>query len=275
MKRNFFLIFFFSLIALETTAQSFTDTWTTKDVFNTPESVIYDAVRDVLYVSNINGNPTDKDHNGFISIIDTDGSVKNLNWIEGMDAPKGMVLIGNMLYVTDINRVHAIDIEKNAVVNTVEVEGASFLNDMAVISDGRIIISDSDKNRLYVLSRNEVTIWSDDPLIEAPNGLAFDNNVLYVGTKNNLLTIDSQTMNIKVLIPDTGPIDGIIPLTSDTFLISDWSGKITLVTPSEKKILQNTTDQKIQAADLGYIPNEKLILIPTFFDNSLVAVKLE
>jgi len=36
-----------------------------------PELVLYDDMRDVIYVANINGNPSEKDGNGFISILNT------------------------------------------------------------------------------------------------------------------------------------------------------------------------------------------------------------
>ena len=37
------------------------------DSMKTPESVRYDADLDVFFVSNINGNPSEKDGNGFIA----------------------------------------------------------------------------------------------------------------------------------------------------------------------------------------------------------------
>ena len=53
------------------------------DVFQTPESVLYDPVADVYLVSNINGDPTAKDNNGFISRIGPDGTVMAAKWIAG------------------------------------------------------------------------------------------------------------------------------------------------------------------------------------------------
>jgi hypothetical protein len=47
------------------------------------------------------------------------------------------------------------------------------------------------------------------------------------------------------------------------------------VNPTEKVVLSNTTEENIQAADLGYIPDKKWVLIPTFFDNRVVASKLQ
>jgi hypothetical protein len=52
--------------------------------FKTPESILHDAVGDVYLVSNINGTPSAKDNNGFISRVSPDGKVQTLKWIEGV-----------------------------------------------------------------------------------------------------------------------------------------------------------------------------------------------
>src|SRR3989441_12055605 len=83
--------------------------------FLTPESVLYDSAQDVYFVSNINGSPTAKDNNGFISRVRPDGAVENLKFIEGghngvtLHAPKGMALRGDTLWVADIDVVRAFD----------------------------------------------------------------------------------------------------------------------------------------------------------------------
>jgi len=62
--------------------------WETDTLLRTPESVLLDEGRNILYISNINGQPTDKDGNGFISKVTLDGKIENLKWVEGFDAPK-------------------------------------------------------------------------------------------------------------------------------------------------------------------------------------------
>ena len=49
--------------------------------FLTPESVLHDTTQDIYFVSNINGSPTAKDNNGFISRVRPDGAVENLKFI--------------------------------------------------------------------------------------------------------------------------------------------------------------------------------------------------
>jgi len=274
MKRIFSTIFFFGFLSLILHSQDFDMVWETDQVLKTPESAFFDEARNQIYVSNVNGKPTEKDNNGFISILGTDGQVKKLKWVEGMDAPKGMALLDSLLLVTDIDRVHLININQARIVKTVPVEGASFLNDMAVISENEVVISDMVENHLLVFNGNKVKLWLEDESLINPNGLAFFKGMLYVGTKENLLKVDPNNKKIRKFISKTGPIDGLIPLTSSKFVISDWSGRIMLAGTSEKIVLQNTSQENIQAADLGFIESENLILIPTFFDNRVVARKL-
>jgi hypothetical protein len=51
--------------------------------FAIPESVRHDPGRDVLYVSNVTGNPQAKDNTGFISRARTDGTVDSLRFNAG------------------------------------------------------------------------------------------------------------------------------------------------------------------------------------------------
>jgi DNA-binding beta-propeller fold protein YncE len=255
-------------------AQSFELVWQTDQVMKTPESVLFDQVRNQIYVSNINGQPTDKDNNGFISILNRDGSIKNLEWVSGMDAPKGMALVDSLLYVTDIDRFHIINVNKSEIIKTIPVVGASFLNDMAAISANQIVISDMVNNHLLMFDGKTVSVWLDDELLQSPNGLAFYKGILYVGTKDNLLKVDPSVKKLKKYIEETGPIDGLIPISANKFVISDWSGRVLIAQTDSKTVLQNTAEKNIQAADLGFIREDKIILIPTFFDNRVVARKL-
>src|SRR5204863_4866162 len=81
--------------------------------FLTPESVLHDTAQDIYFVSNINGSPTAKDNNGFISRVKPDSAVENLKFIEGgrsgpvLNAPKGLALEGDTVWVAGIDVVRA------------------------------------------------------------------------------------------------------------------------------------------------------------------------
>ena len=59
--------------------------------FKNPESTLVSRVGDHIYVSNVNGAPTEKDGNGFISKISPDGKMIKADWATGLNAPKGYV----------------------------------------------------------------------------------------------------------------------------------------------------------------------------------------
>src|SRR5688572_30735368 len=106
MKRLLTLVL--SLGVLSMSAQTLTAKWTTEATLRVPESVLLDSKNNVLYVSSIDGSPDAKDGNGFISQVALDGKVKNLKWATGLDAPKGMGLYKDNLYVADVTRLITI-----------------------------------------------------------------------------------------------------------------------------------------------------------------------
>lgn len=78
-----------------------------------PESVLYDVERDRYLVSNINGDPTVADNNGFISEITPDGKMARAKFIAAggktkLNAPKGSGIYKTTLYVADINVVRSL-----------------------------------------------------------------------------------------------------------------------------------------------------------------------
>jgi hypothetical protein len=252
-----------------------TEVWSTSKDLKVPESVMYDKAKHILYVANINGKPTEKNNMGFISKISLDGKIVALKWVDGMNAPKGMGLKGNMLYVTDIDRIHVIDKNKGQIIKTHDVSGAKFLNDIAIDSKGNVYITDMLTKKVLILKNNKVATWIVLNEYSKPNGLFMEEPDLLVGTAGGLLRINLNRKDIKMKIPNKGGIDGLKKIRKDEYIVSDWKGKTQLIGKNKHPIvLLDTTDKKINAADLEYIPDKRLIIIPTFFDNRVVAYKL-
>jgi sugar lactone lactonase YvrE len=249
--------------------------WATDRELKVPESVLYDPLRHVLYVSNINGKPLDRDGNGFLSRLSLDGIIEKLIWITGFDAPKGMALDNDTLYVTDIDRFHEVNIARARIVKTRAVEGAQFLNDIAMDQSGVVYVSDMKANRLYVFTGGAITPWLDFDGYTGINGMLFFEGSLYVGSDQGLLAVLPETKEVSLAIPLSGGIDGLKTLSDGRFIVSDWKGKIQVIAPDrEPVVLQDTSDMKINAADMEYIAEKKLLLVPTFFDNRVVAYGL-
>lgn len=253
--------------------------WSSEKKFKTPESILYIPEMDQLFIANINGQPLTVDGNGFISTMSTDGTIGKLKWLTGFNAPKGMGYLGKKLYVTDITKVIEIDIPSAAITKRYTAEGAVFLNDIAIDAEGTLYISDYSKQNscLYRLKNGKIEKWLASPEVSVPNGLFIADSILYVGSTGDgtLKTVNVKTKEVRQLLkPDLG-IDGLKPFHGKGFFFSDWAGK-TVFTDLEEtvSVLINTTDEKINAADIEFIPEKKLLLVPTFFDDRVEAYEV-
>ena len=254
------------------------EVWATEATLKTPESVIYDEERDILYISNVNENPWEKDGNGFISKVSTGGEIIELEWVTGMNGPKGMAILGNNLYVADIDEVIIIDIEKGELVDKIMVEGATGLNDITPGVNNDLFISDSNGGKLYHYANEKTTLFhADTP--GRPNGLFVDKGKLLVASSQamDFVSYDLKTKEKSPITADIGHGDGITPTNeAGTYLVSDWSGEIFVVYPDgSKKSLLRTKDDEKNTADIWFIGEQELVLVPTFFDNRVVAYKLK
>ena len=275
MKKISLLFVLLCVSSFSVSAQSLKTVWATKAVLQVPESVFYNQSTHEIYVSNINGKPSAKDHNGFISKLDKNGNIIQLQWVKGLNAPKGMAVKGSFLYVSDINRLAKINLKRGTVVRFFRSESAKFLNDVVVGPAGNIYATDSQLGAIYILKDNQLRLWKMTEILKGANGLAVGNGHLLVGVKGHLLSINPLTMRLKILIDNAGGIDGLIPLGKGKYVVSDWAGKIQIISTNHTPVvLSNTTAQKINAADLGFIPGENIILIPTFYNNRVIAKKL-
>jgi outer membrane protein assembly factor BamB len=254
-------------------AQRLEKVWQTTCDLKTPESVLYDQERDVIYVSNIDGDPSQKDGNGFISILNSDGSVKNLHWIEKLDAPKGLAIFKGKMYVADIDKLVEIDIEKGTIIAKYDAPDAVFLNDVTACMNGMIFVSDTRTAKIHVLNEGKFTVWMEGKPLETPNGLMAEKGKLLVGDKN-IYEVDIKTKKSTLLIEDAGGVDGLVKNNDGDFVFSNWPGRIFIHKDGKTIKLLDTTAQELKTADIDYDLKHDLILVPTFYDNRIVAYKI-
>ena len=272
MKLRIYFVFILTGFGLSSYSQTLTKVWTTGEVLKTPESALYDSKTNKIYISNINGQPSEKDGNGFISILDADGKVNKNPWITGLNAPKGQAVYDGNLYVADIDELVVISIKESKIIKRYKIENAKFLNDVTVSEDGTIYVSDMMDHKIYALTSGKMELWLNDKLLENANGLWAEKGQLYIGT-NQLLQADLKTKTLKVLIENSGGIDGLEKMKDGNFIYSNWQGRI-FITKGEKSIKLLDTVGKLNTADIDWVPEKNLVLVPTFSGNSIDAYKL-
>lgn len=250
--------------------------WETAKVFKTSESVLYDAKRGVLYVTNFDqfamGKP---DVSQFISKLDLQGEILELKWIKDLNNPLGITLKDDHLFVAERKAVAVIDLKREEIVERIPIPESLFLNDIAIADDGSIYISDSRKDVIWKVVDGKAEVWLSNPEVADPNVLYMHNNKLLIGNSGDhwLKSVDITTRKItKVACFPEGFIDGIRLDNQGNYLVSLWRGKIYRVdSEGNIKLIFHTQNIGQFTADFEYIPEKQLLIIPTFFDNKVTA----
>ena len=264
---------------------------TYKGVFAHPESVLYDAVGDRYLVSNINGSPVDTDGNGYIAELLPDGTIKTPKLIAGgekgvkLDAPKGLLIVGKELWVTDISQVRKFDLKTLAPKGDIALPDATFANDIALAPDGKIYVADSSVkpgpkgfepqggDQVLVIDKaGHVKVLAKSKELNGPNGLAFGPKGLLVNTlgSNEVYGLGPKGEKVDVIKMPNGMLDGLL-VVGDNLICSSWGAsavyKGKLGGNSYEPIIQNVKGP----ADIGWDSKRSRVLVPRFMDDLVEA----
>lgn len=246
------------------------------DDLPTPESVLYVADKKVpyLFVSLIDGQGDVVDGKGGIAKLTTDGNLIDKNWISGLNAPKGMVLHENHLYVADITELVIIDIKKQKVIKKIPVADSVFLNDVTVNSSGVVFVSDTRTNKVHRYLDGKIELYLDN--VTSANGLKALGSTLVVGAGQELLLVDADKNRVVIAKGFESGIDGIEMVARGDFIVSCWVGLVYYVhSDGRLELLIDSREQKINTADIGFDPNTQQVFVPNFFKNSVTAYQLK
>lgn len=240
----------------------------------TPESVVQ-AKDGRIFISEI--NEFGKDGDGQIRVVNNDGSVAV--FASGLDDPKGLVIIGDYLYVADKTKV--LKITPNGQVSVFVPATAFpnvpyFLNDLESDLQGNLYVSDSGDlfntgkgAAIYkVAPSGEVKLLikdTQDARVKAPNGLLADdtgNHLIYVDfTSGVLYSLNTLTGALSDLAEGFGGGDGVVHHSSGVMYVSDWkNGKVFSVNMMGDVTLVRSGYQA--AADIAITKDERYLLVP-------------
>ena len=208
----------------QTAAPTLEPLWTISG-FDSPESVL--PTRGGYFVSNVGGEGDARDGDGWIALVGVGDGHAIARWVAGLDAPKGMALKDGKLYVSDITKLVVIDVARETIIARHDVPDSAFLNDVAVAPDGKVLVADSGKQRIYAFDGTAATPWLEDPLLRSINGLLPEKDRLVVSTmQGRLLAVDWKTKAITVLAEGLGNGDGLARLKDGTYIVSEWPGRL-------------------------------------------------
>jgi hypothetical protein len=209
---------------------------TTKTItgFNHIESIATDGK--FIYAADIGKelNPTAKDGDGKIIKLDKKGQILDANLVkEKLDAPKGLAINKEILFINDVDKLLAIDLKTGAKLYEIDFsKETSFLNDIVVWDNNTLYVSATDKSKLYKVNlidksyseiKTDVTISGINGLFcykKASriyvNGFGSDNKpngvIGYINLKDNTFT---RITNLE------GFYDGIF-ISNDVLYVSNW-----------------------------------------------------
>ncbi|WP_417387438.1 SMP-30/gluconolactonase/LRE family protein [Gimesia sp.] len=254
--------------------------------FRFAESCVYDPTRDLIVVMNAGVPQTQEENDGYVSLLNPDGSVHTTKWIGAtrdgltLNHPLGSAIQNGTLYTADIDVVRTFDLATGKPGKAYPVEGSTFLNGIAVNKEGTIFVSNSRPEfRVYKITADgKVSLFVDGAPLNIPNGVAIDQdgNVVVVNVGNNdVMTFDPANGKlIRTEHAAEGGNDGLVILPDGTKYVSSVRfGSVSKISPG--KPAQVIASGIPSAASMGYDSKHKQLIIPMNNNNAVAFLKLE
>jgi sugar lactone lactonase YvrE len=266
------------------------------DSLEAPEAARFDSELGVYFVSNINGSPLGKDGNGYISRLTREGKVDSLKFIAGgrggakLDAPKGIAIQGDTLWVADIDAARAFDKRSGKPIASVSLVGkAKFLNDAAVGPDGAIYFTDTGladdgkgglghpgPDRVFRVEGRKGTIALEFKDLPGPNGLTWDS----AGSAFLILAFQGKSIYRwapgdsapTVVTQGPGMMDGIEALEGGRFVVSTWTDSSLFVLEGDE--ITKLVGGLASPADIAIDRERGRIAVPLLTENRVDFVDL-
>lgn len=235
-------------------------------VLKGPESALYDPVSNSLYVSSMGS--------GSIVRMGPDGKIIQRDWVTGLNSNKGSALYRGLLYTAETSAVAVVDVDKAVIVKRIPIEGAVMLNDLAVDSKGIVYVSDTRTGKVYRIENDKPAVYLEN--VSGANGLLTVNTDLYVVGSATFLKVSASKEIIKIADGFENGLDGIVMISENEFLLSNYQGIVYYVkADGTKQSLLDTRADRIMANDISYDGKTKTLYVPSFNRNCIIAYKVK
>ncbi len=231
-----------------------------------PESVLYDATSNSLYVSSMGS--------GSVVRLDNNGKVIKTDLVTGLNSNKGSALFNGLFYTAETSAIAVIDVDKGTIVKRIPVEGAIMLNDVAMDSKGAIYVSDTRAGKVYKIEGDKPIVYLEN--MPGANGLLTVNTDLYVLTSTSFQKVDANKVVTKIADGFESGLDGIVMIAENEFIISNYQGILYYVKADGiKQLLIDTRANHIMSNDISYNSKTQTLYVPSFSTNRIIAYKVK
>lgn len=263
------------------------------------ESCIYDRTRKLIMVVNRGAEQNQAPNDGFVSLLNADGSVHTAKWIGAtrdgltLNHPFGSDIHDGKLYLADsdggtadgakrVSVIRMFDVATGVPAGEIKVPDSPWLNDIAVAADGTVYGTQSGNDtdtpmRVYeVKPDGTVRVLIEGAPLATPNGIAIDPQgnlvVLNIGNKD-VMTFSRAGKLLGTEQAAQAGNDGLVIMPDGTKYISSVrEGGIQRLRPGRPAELIATGIPS--AASICFDPDARQLVIPMNPNNAVAIVKL-
>lgn len=257
--------------------------------FHAAESVTYDVQSDRYIVVSTGARNAAVPNDGYISLLNPDGSVHTLKWIAPsatngvtLNDPRGSHIDKGTLYIADIDTVRLFDLATGAPKGSHTIPGTLLLNDLTVAADGTIYVTetgtaDAATHKVFKITpAGQSSVFASGPKVARPNGIALGNDgnlVVVVLGSNEILTYSPAGELVKTETSTDAGNDGIAILADGTKLISSVQrGTIARIRPGQPA--ESIATGIPNAASMAYDSKRNQLVIPQNQQNAVTILQL-
>jgi hypothetical protein len=243
--------------------------WVSHGEYCEPETVL-PLPDDTLLVSNVCG--FSEPGSGFLTLLGADGKVIGWRVVEGLDSPLGMALQDNRLFIIDNNQLKILAWPGYELQDSIKLE-TRVANDVAVTAGGEVYVSDTASGQVIKLSIDGTqSVFLGEKKFPGANGMEIVDGFLYVGGER-LWRINLDSLAVELAAPEwVSDIDGIEFESDGSLQVTPVAGP--LIRFSINGEIQVLAGEGISSANHGYAQRLGLALIPTGFDNTVIAIRI-
>lgn len=252
--------------------------------FHFSESCTFDADKNLILAMNngIRGDGTEND--GFVSLINPDGSVHTPKWIgasrDGLELhhPLGSAINNGILYTVDVGYIRSFDLATGEPLQSVAVPDSTLLNGIAVADDGTVYASNTRAPEvIYKVSPDgTASVFAEGAPLAAPNGVAIDNdgNIVVVNVGDSaVITYDPAGEIVGIEQAVEGGNDGIVVTADGTKYVSSVRfGSVSRIRPGQEA--EEIASGIPSAASMCYDSVQNQLVIPLNDNFALAFIKL-